>query len=256
MSGWAHNVLRFIARSHALNECHDAKGMREAVSRVQIPYLGLIQQLLWACPSTAMILLEVPHVSLRLQLRAMSVDDVAHAAAQILWRHSYQEACFVAHSYGTFCASRICQLHRSLVHSMVSAPIAYLHSGTVARQGSGTHTGTCFVCGIYVKLPTAQALPTVLCISAAVLHPCTLPSQRFLTQSSLAQVRLSRCLPGLQVLIDPVCFLTCYPQLLYNFVYKVPLLAETLSSVTGLLSAARFLFSRDMIIAEVGTLAP
>lgn len=89
---------------------------------MQIPYLGLIQQILWACPSTPTILLEVPHVSLRLQLRAMSVDDVAHAAAQILWRHSYQEACFVAHSYGTFCASRICQLHRSLVHSMVSPP--------------------------------------------------------------------------------------------------------------------------------------
>ena len=87
---------------------------------VQIPYLGLVQQILWACPDRPMILLEVPHVSLRLQLRAMSVDDVAHAAAQILWRHSYQEACFIAHSYGTFCASRICQLHRSLVHSMVS----------------------------------------------------------------------------------------------------------------------------------------
>ena len=56
---------------------------------------------------------------------------------------------------------------------------------------------------------------------------------------------------GAQVLIDPVCFLTCYPQLLYNFVYKVPMLKETLSSVTGLLSAARFLFSRDLIIAEV-----
>jgi len=55
-----------------------------------------------------------------------------------------------------------------------------------------------------------------------------------------------------QVLIDPVCFLTCYPQLLYSFVYKVPLLSETLSSITGLLSAARFLFSRDLIIAEVG----
>ena len=54
-----------------------------------------------------------------------------------------------------------------------------------------------------------------------------------------------------QVLIDPVCFLTCYPQLLFNFVYKVPMLKETLSSVTGLLSAARFLFSRDLIIAEV-----
>ena len=101
-------------------------------SIVQIPYLGLVQQILWACPDRPMILLEVPHVSLRLQLRAMSVDDVAHAAAQILWRHSYQEACFVAHSYGTFCASRICQLHRSLVHSMVSPTV---RNATVALQG-------------------------------------------------------------------------------------------------------------------------
>ena len=51
-----------------------------------------------------------------------------------------------------------------------------------------------------------------------------------------------------------MCFLTCYPQLLYSFVYKVPTLAETLGSITGLLSAARFLFSRDMIIAEVGSI--
>ena len=42
--------------------------------------------------------------------------------AQIMWRHSYSDACFVAHSYGTFCVSRICQLHSSLVHSTVGAP--------------------------------------------------------------------------------------------------------------------------------------
>ena len=59
----------------------------------------------------------------------------------------------------------------------------------------------------------------------------------------------------MQVLVDPVCFLTCYPQLLYSFVYKVPTLDETLGSITGLLSAARFLFSRDMIIAEVRIIA-
>ena len=48
-----------------------------------------------------------------------------------------------------------------------------------------------------------------------------------------------------------MCFLTCYPQLLYNFVYKVPLLSECLGSVAGILGAARFLFSRDLIISEV-----
>ncbi len=72
----------------------------------------------------------------------------------------------------------------------------------------------------------------------------------------MAGRHLLRSVPGAQVLVDPVCFLTCYPQLLYSFVYKVPTLGETLGSVTGLLSAARFLFSRDMIIAEVGTTSP
>ena len=57
--------------------------------------------------------------------------------------------------------------------------------------------------------------------------------------------------PWAQALIDPVCFLTCYPHLLYSFVYKVPKLAEVLSSAAGLFNAARFLFSRDLIIAEV-----
>ena len=87
--------------------------------RVQVPYVGLIWQAMCACRGSPMILLEVPHVSLRLNWRAKAVDDVAHAAAQVLWRHSYADACFVAHSYGTFCVSRIAQLHSSLVHSMV-----------------------------------------------------------------------------------------------------------------------------------------
>ena len=30
----------------------------------------------------------------------------------------YTDACFVVHSYGTFCALRICQLYSALVHSM------------------------------------------------------------------------------------------------------------------------------------------
>jgi hypothetical protein len=76
-----------------------------------------------------MILLEAPHVGLRLQLRAREVDEVANAAAAILWRHGFPEACFVAHSYGTFCASRVTQLHRSLVHSLVRSPEAALCCG-------------------------------------------------------------------------------------------------------------------------------
>eukprot|EP00884_Botryococcus_braunii_P016768 jgi/Botrbrau1/3775/Bobra.0183s0010.1 len=137
-----------------------------------LPYIGFIWQILQACSSHPMLLLEVPHVSIRLNgVRATFVDSVAHTAACILWRHGYEDACFIAHSYGTFCASRICQLYRPIVHSLV--------------------------------------------------------------------------------LIDPVCFMTCYPHLLYNFVYKVPTLRETfLKGIPGLINGVRFFFSRDLTIAE------
>ena len=49
-----------------------------------------------------------------------------------------------------------------------------------------------------------------------------------------------------------MCFLTCYPHLLYNFVYKVPRVADVLAAgLEGVMGAARFIFSRDLIIAEV-----
>jgi hypothetical protein len=83
-----------------------------------------------ACPSHPLLLLEVPHVSVRLKnVRATFVDNVAHTAACILWRHGYQDACFAAHSYGTFCASRICQLYRPIVHSLVSPPRGHIGKG-------------------------------------------------------------------------------------------------------------------------------
>lgn len=119
-----------------------------------------------------LILLEVPHVSLRLRSRrAQPVDDVAAAAVAVLARHGHDDAAFVAHSYGTFCVSRICQLHRRAV--------------------------------------------------AAAL------------------------------LVDPVCCLTCYPHLLFNFVYKIPSMGAALAGgAAGALNVARFLFSRDLTIAE------
>ena len=55
----------------------------------------------------------------------------------------------------------------------------------------------------------------------------------------------------LQVLMDPVCCLTCYPQLLNSFVYKTTTLNEAFGSLEGLANAVRIIFSRDLIIAEV-----
>ena len=55
---------------------------------------------------------------------------------------------------------------------------------------------------------------------------------------------------GWQVLIDPVCLLTIYPQLLRNFLYKVPSLLSS-SSLLGVIDWMRYIFSRDLLIAEV-----
>ncbi|CAL8466496.1 g6032 [Coccomyxa elongata] len=49
------------------------------------------------------------------------------------------------------------------------------------------------------------------------------------------------------VLMDPVCMLTIYPQLLQNFVYKPPRMNF---NVIGLVDSLRFVFSRDLLVAE------
>lgn len=55
---------------------------------------------------------------------------------------------------------------------------------------------------------------------------------------------------AVQALIDPVCLMTCYPDLLHNFVYRQPKW-ETLFSMIGLMDILRYVCSRDLLIAEV-----
>ena len=50
--------------------------------------------------------------------------------------------------------------------------------------------------------------------------------------------------------MDPVCMLTIYPQLLRNFVYKMPDFMR-LNSLLGFVDSLRFVFSRDLMVAEV-----
>ena len=45
--------------------------------------------------------------------------------------------------------------------------------------------------------------------------------------------------------------MTCCPQLLHAFVYKVPIWGVNLLTPLGLMDVARFVCSRDLIIAEV-----
>ncbi len=65
------------------------------------------------------MLLDLPHVSMRLWPRAMDIDDAAHAVAGILAIHQWPTSCIVAHSFGTFVASRLCQLHPACVQATV-----------------------------------------------------------------------------------------------------------------------------------------
>lgn len=50
------------------------------------------------------------------------------------------------------------------------------------------------------------------------------------------------------VLIDAVCLLTCWPGLLYNFIYRKP---SCHMDGKGCLDAIRFVCSRDLMVAEV-----
>lgn len=65
--------------------------------------------------------MQVPHVALRLCWEARDVDDVAHAVAAMLARHGYRRACVVGHSYGSFVASRLCQLHPEVCWGLLCA---------------------------------------------------------------------------------------------------------------------------------------
>ncbi|KAG7668636.1 hypothetical protein Ndes2526B_g03740 [Nannochloris sp. 'desiccata'] len=135
-----------------------------------LPYLHFIRSLMKACPQSPFILLEMPHVALRLCKEAETVDDVATAAVAAVHKLGFKQACFVGHSYGTFCISRIVQIFPEAVHSTA--------------------------------------------------------------------------------LLDPVCMLTCYPQLLYNFIYRKFVFSDLLSSFLAAVDGIRFLCSRDLTISQ------
>ena len=59
------------------------------------------------------------------------------------------------------------------------------------------------------------------------------------------------------MLIDPVCLMTCCPQLLHSFIYKVPAWGwAMLTTPTGFMDLLRFIISRDLMVAEVSVSCP
>lgn len=83
----------------------------------------MIAELIEALPDRPFLLMEKPHVCLGLTWRAVSTDTVADAIASLMEKQGWPTAAFVAHSYGTFVASRIIQLHRPRVESVVRARV-------------------------------------------------------------------------------------------------------------------------------------
>ncbi len=89
---------------------------------LQFPYIRFLRMLFNQASSHPIILMEFNFISLRFCWRAGEVDDAAHAVAQFVRQHGWSQACIVGHSYGTFVASRICQMHPNMIQSLVSLP--------------------------------------------------------------------------------------------------------------------------------------
>ena len=88
-----------------------------------------------AFPTRPIILLEARHVSVCLHWRALTTDQMAQAAQEILHKHGWDQAAFIGHSYGTFVMSRIAQLHQSIVQSMVRLSLRAL--SLLSQSGHG-----------------------------------------------------------------------------------------------------------------------
>ena len=58
------------------------------------------------------------------------MDAIADAAVAAARQRATLPACFIAHSFGTFCVARIVQLHPEAIHSTVSSLLLLCCSAT------------------------------------------------------------------------------------------------------------------------------
>lgn len=130
----------------------------------------------WVCGSLAVRRPSLAPPS-RQALRAAPLATAA-AVAAVLERRGYRHACIVGHSYGTFVASRLCQLHPKVC----------------AQEGPG---GAGYLQGR--RAAASLARPPTIC-------PCPRPAPCLPASPVCAQVVHSVCL------LDPVAMMTCHPQ--------------------------------------------
>ena len=241
------------------------RGGSQQASCMQTPYLHFIYQLIRTFRSRDMVMLECRHVSLSMCHRAVSPDVVCEAIAEVLRRNRWSQAAFIGHSYGTFVLSRMVQLHRDVVESMVSITLPSVLSVMLCQQPQVWHSATA---GFIERLHGWNECMHVTCVGMQAVclciwlnkHACgTCAGKRHCScEATAAAVSRHDCLTPctsesrlacacMQVLLDPVCMFTIWPQLLQNFIYKLPHLG---GGILGLIDGARSLFSRDLVIAE------
>ncbi|GIL48004.1 hypothetical protein Vafri_4723 [Volvox africanus] len=81
-----------------------------------LPYTNFIRCLLAA--GMPLVAVEYKHVSMRLCSIIPSADDIAAGAVGLMDRLGLEQTCVVAHSYGTFVASRMAQMYAHRMQSL------------------------------------------------------------------------------------------------------------------------------------------
>ena len=127
------NSLQHI---HVVTQCSEMHGQIRAdnICNMQTPYIHFIYQLVTTFTTRDVVMLECRHVSLSLCSQAVSPDVVCEAIAEVLRRNGWAKAAFIGHSYGTFVLSRMVQLHRPAVESMVRLLVTPCAGHTYAYQ--------------------------------------------------------------------------------------------------------------------------
>ncbi|KAG2487353.1 hypothetical protein HYH03_014066 [Edaphochlamys debaryana] len=81
-----------------------------------LPYINLVRCLLAA--GLPLLAVEYKHVAMRLCSVVPSADDISNAVVRLMGEQGVDQACLVAHSYGTFVASRLAQVHPKRLQSL------------------------------------------------------------------------------------------------------------------------------------------
>jgi hypothetical protein len=99
-----------------------------------MPYLGFVFQLV--ATGRPVLAVESPHLGMRWVKCIPSEEQVTELIIEVLDKHQIDQVSCVAHSYGTFFASRLIQRFKSRVHSLVLIdPVAFvMFSGKLVSQ--------------------------------------------------------------------------------------------------------------------------